>query len=211
MTCHKLLLVINTTNRNSNGEELTEIYIKTLKNPTRSSIFYQLTRKPEMTATEISRALGEDVDVVYYHMKFLKKLDLVSEPRVQVRGNYLEKYYSLTPKVRKSLAEADRKATNKMKEMAPEEFRQVLLTAFALIKSAVVSSANSIEKADAKVINGLNKKRNFSIEINYCTKERYYELLKDLKKIEKPPDEKNDYAERGYTIALLAMPNLNEE
>lgn len=199
------------SNSPSKTQDLVEAYIQTMKNTTRASIIFQLARKSEMTATEISRVLGEDVDVIYYHMKFLRKLGLVSEPRVEVRGNYLEKYYSLSPEMRQSSTEADKSFLKKLKGVAPEEYRKVLLTSFALLKSVVAGSANQIETADENVLNSLNKKRNLVVWIIYCTKELYYELLKDVKKFTKVPEEEKDSGKKTYTIALLAMPKLDEE
>ena len=195
------------------GEEIAEAYMETMKNVTRAAIFDQLFRKTELTATEISKILGEDVDVVYYHMKFLRKMGLVSEPRVEVRGNYLEKYYSLTAETKQSIArgelgESERKVLDKME---PEEFRQVLMTAFALIQSATAGAANQIKRVDRDVIADLKKKRNITIQIIRCTKERYYELLKDLKEIARAPSEVANHGELDYIIVFWAMPKLDEE
>jgi len=195
------------------GEEIAEAYMETMKNATRATIFAQLYRKPELTATEISKILGEDVDVVYYHMKFLRKMGLVSEPRVEVRGNYLEKYYSLTAEAKQSIAGGElgtheRKALDKME---PEEFRQMLMTAFALIQSLTAGAANQIKRADRGVIANLKKERNFTIQIIPCTKERYYELLKNLKEIARAPCEVANHCELDYMIAFWAIPKLDEE
>jgi len=195
------------------GEEIAEAYMETMKNATRATIFAQLYRKPELTATEISKILGEDVDVVYYHMKFLKKMGLVSEPRVEVRGNYLEKYYSLTAEAKQSIAGGElgtheRKVFDKME---PEEFRQMLTTAFALIQSLTAGAANQIKRADRNVIANLKKERNITIQFIPCTKERYYELLKNLKEIARVPCEVANHFELDYMIAFWAMPKLDEE
>lgn len=189
-----------------------EAYIKTMRNSTRAAIFDQLYRKPELTATEISKSLGKDVDVVYYHMKFLKKMGLVSEPRVEVRGNYIEKYYSLTPQAKQSLARGEsEKLTRKIEEMTPEEFRQVLMTGFALIQSATAGAASQIKRVDRDVIADLKKKRGITVRIIRCTKERYYELLKNLREIARPPFEVANQGELDYIIAFWAMPKLDEE
>jgi len=104
-----------------------EAYVRTMKNSTRAAIFDQLYRKSELTATEIAKNLGKDVDVVYYHMKFLKKIGLVSEPRVEVRDNYIEKYYSLAPATKQRFARGEsEKVTREIGEMEPEEFRHML-------------------------------------------------------------------------------------
>jgi DNA-binding PadR family transcriptional regulator len=165
-----------------------------------------------LTATEISKILGEDVDVVYYHLKFLKKFGLVSEPRVEVRGGYIEKYYSLTPEIRKEFARAHESEaiTEKVEEMGPEEFRRLLMTGLALIQSVTAGAANQIKRVDKDVIADLKKKRDFTIQVIYCTRERYYKLLKNLKEIAEIPSEASNRVELGYTIAFWAMPKLEE-
>ncbi len=195
------------------GEEIAEAYMETMKNATRAAIFAQLYRKPELTATEISKILGEDVDVVYYHMKFLRKMGLVSEPRVEVRGNYLEKYYSLTTEAKQSIAGGDLGAHERkvLDKTDPEEFRQMLTTAFALIQSLTAGAANQIKRADGDVIANLKKKNNFTIQFILCTKERYYEMLKNLKEIARAPCEVANHCELDYMIAFWTMPKLDEE
>jgi len=195
------------------GEKIAEAFMETMKNVTRAAIFNQLYQKPEFTATEISKILGEDVDVIYYHMKFLRKMGLVSEPRVEVRGNYIEKYYSLTAEAKQSIAGEERGTFERkaLDKMEPEEFRQVLMTAFALMQSATAGAANQIKRVDKNVIADLKEKGNTTIWIIRCTKERYYELLKNLKGIARAPSEVANHGELGYTIAFWAMPKLDEE
>jgi DNA-binding transcriptional ArsR family regulator len=189
-----------------------EAYMRTMKNSTRAAIFDQLYRKSELTATEIAKNLGKDVDVVYYHMKFLKKLGLVSEPRVEVRDNYIEKYYSLTPEAKQNLARGEsEKVTRKIEEMEPEEFRQLLMAAFALIQSATAGAANQIKQVDESVITELKKKRSATVQIIRCNKERYYELLKTLTEVGRAPGEVANHGELDYMIAFWAMPKLEEE
>jgi DNA-binding transcriptional ArsR family regulator len=189
-----------------------EAYMRTMKNSTRAAIFDQLYRKSELTATEIAKNLGKDVDVVYYHIKFLKKLGLVSEPRVEVRDNYIEKYYSLTLEAKQNLARGEsEKVTRKIEEMEPEEFRQLLMAAFALIQSATAGAANQIKQVDESVITELKKKRSATVQIIRCNKERYYELLKTLTEVGRAPGEVANHGELDYMIAFWAMPKLEEE
>ncbi len=195
------------------GEKIAEAYMEAMKNTTRAAIFNQLYKETELTATEISKILREDVDVVYYHMKFLRKKGLVSEPRVEVRGNYIEKYYSLTPEAKQSMTgeeygTSERKALDKME---PEEFRQVLMTAYALMQSATAGAANQVKRVNKDVIADLKKKGDLTIQIHHCNKERYYELLKNLKEVAKAPSEATNQSELGYTIAFWALPKLDEE
>ena len=93
----------------------------------------------------------------------------------------------------------------------PEEFRQMLMTAFALIQSLTAGAANQIKRANRYVIANLKKKRNTTIQFIPCTKERYYELLKNLKEIARAPCEVANHCELGYAIAFWAVPKLDEE
>ncbi len=186
-----------------------EAYVKTMKNSTRAAIFDQLYRKSELTATEIAKNLGKDVDVVYYHMKFLKKIGLVSEPRVEVRDNYIEKYYSLAPEAKQRFARGEsEKVTREIGEMEPEEFRHMLMAGFALIQSATAGAASQIKQVDESVIAELKNKRNVTIRIIRCNKERYYDLLKTLTEVGRAPTEVADHGELDYVIAFWAMPKL---
>ena len=189
-----------------------EAYVRTMKNSTRAAIFDQLYRKSELTATEIAKNLGKDVDVVYYHMKFLKKLGFVSEPRVEVRDNYIEKYYSLAPEAKQNFARGEsEKVTREIGEMEPEEFRHMLMAGFALIQSATAGAASQIKQVDESVIAELKKKRSVTIRIIRCNKERYYDLLKTLTEVGRAPTEVADHGELDYVIAFWAMPKLEEE
>jgi DNA-binding transcriptional ArsR family regulator len=198
--------------KEKNTQSYAEAYVKTMKNSTRAAIFDQLYRKSELTATEIAKNLGKDVDVVYYHMKFLKKLGLVSEPRVEVRDNYIEKYYSLASEAKQNLARGEsEKLTRKIEEMGPEEFRRLLMAAFALIQSATAGAVSQIRQVDESVITELKKKRSAMVQIIRCNKERYYELLKTLTEVGRAPGEVANHGELDYMIAFWAMPKLDEE
>jgi DNA-binding transcriptional ArsR family regulator len=194
------------------GEEITAAYMETMKNVTRAAIFAQLYRKPELTATEISKILGEDVDVVYYHMKLLRKMGLVTEPRVEVRGNYIEKYYSLTAEAKQSLFGEERRTLERkaLDKMDPEEFRQVLMTAFALVQSLTAGAISQIKQVDRDVIADLKEKRSVSIQIIGCTEDRYSELLEDLKEIARVSESAN-HRELGYMIVFWALPKLDAD
>jgi len=164
-------------------ENFVENLIDTLKNPTRASIFFQLAKKPESTATEISKNLGEDVDVVYYHLKLLRKAGLISKPRVVIKGNYLEKYYSIRSDFKEKLMRSIEKLVVKEKELSPEEFRKMLIALLTVIQSILASSIKRIEKIDQKIINKMKEEDNIESKIIFCTKERYVQLLSKLREI----------------------------
>jgi len=192
-------------------ENFVENLIDTLKNPTRASIFFQLAKKPESTATEISKNLGEDVDVVYYHLKLLRKAGLISKPRVVIKGNYLEKYYSIRSDFKEKLMRSIEKLVVKEKELSPEEFRKMLIALLTVIQSILASSIKRIEKIDQKIINKMKEEDNIESKIIFCTKERYMQLLSKLREIARGDilDTFNPI-EKEYVILIVAIPKLNE-
>jgi len=72
------------------------------------------------------------------------------------------------------------------------------------------SSPSVVGVARALIAN-LKKEKNFTIQFIPCTKERYFELLKNLKEIARAPCEVANHCELGYAIAFWAVPKLDEE
>ena len=192
-------------------EKFVENLIQTLQNPTRASVFFQLARKPESTATEISRRLGEDVDVVYYHLKLLKKAGLVSKPRVVVHKNYICKYYSLRPDFKEKFLESIKEYKRARTELAPNEYRQILIAFLTIIQSVVANSVRRLEQVDSDIIKKIMDKKNIKTEMISCSKERYDQLLGKLKEIAVSREYPTfDPIAKEYVIAIIAIPKLGE-
>jgi len=191
-------------------EKFVENLIQTLKNATRASIFYQLARKPESTATEISKNLGEDVDVVYYHLKLLKEAGLISKPRVVVKENYVEKYYSIVPDFKNRLLQSVKQLSAEEKALAVDEFRELLITLFTVVQSILASSTRMLKKVDARVIREIRDEDNIESKIIFCSKERYVTLLREFREIAKGDVlETFDSTTKEYVIAVVAIPKLS--
>jgi predicted transcriptional regulator len=72
-----------------------ERFTRSFQNPTKLSILLLLTQKKEMTVTQMSRYIGVTKANLYHSIVELVKDGLVSEPEIQVKRNYIEKYYHL--------------------------------------------------------------------------------------------------------------------
>lgn len=202
---------MNTISMGGQEEKFVDDLIQTLRNPTRASIFYQLARKPESTATEISKNLGEHVDVVYYHLKLLKKAGLVSKPRVEVCGNYICKYYSIRPDFKERFLQSSRRYKARWKELSTDEMREMLIARLTVIQSIIASSIKRLEKIDVEVIEKMRDERNIESQIVFCSKERYDELLGKLKNVSKSSVmETFDPIEKEYVVAIAAIPKMGE-
>jgi DNA-binding transcriptional ArsR family regulator len=197
------ILSYSEVNENSN------VFGQTLKNHTRAAIFFELVRKPELTATEISKNLGLDVDVVYYHLKLLRKSKLVSDPRVEVKGNYIEKYYSLMPGVLEKYINPKKVP---YEQLSTEEFKQLMINALAMLQSTTASSFNRIKGADAETIEWIRSENNALIRQLYLPREKYYEALGQIREIlDKAVVEPYNPLERNYVLLALAIPHLESK
>jgi DNA-binding transcriptional ArsR family regulator len=84
-------------------KKLYDRFAKSLQNPTKLSIMLLLAQNREMTVTQMSSHVGVTKASLYHSIAELMKDDLVSEPRVQVKKNYVEKYYRLNPLARRTI------------------------------------------------------------------------------------------------------------
>src|SRR5579863_7211616 len=82
---------------------LYERFAKSLQNPTKLSVMLLLVQNREMTVTQMSSHIGVTKASLYHSIAELVRDGLVSEPRVQVKKNYVEKYYQLNPLARKTI------------------------------------------------------------------------------------------------------------
>ena len=193
-------------------ETFADSLIQMLRNPTRASIFYRLIQKPESTATEISRNLGEHVDVIYYHLKLLKKAGLISDPKIVAQKTYVEKYYSLRSDFKDKFMQSIGSFKARKKELSSDEFREMQIALLTVIQSIVVSSMRRLKKVDSNVIDKIKNEKSIESRIIFCSKERYDQLLEKLREVAKSSvSEMFDPIPKERVIALLAMPKLNEK
>jgi len=187
--------------------------IDALKNPMRAAIFYQLARNPGSTATEIAERLGEDFDVVHYHLKRLRKMNLVSSPKTVVRRNYIEKQYSLVPDFKERFLRSCQEIAEREKEISPEDSKNLINAVFSVVRSIITESMKRIEKTPGKVINRIMDDDTIEIKIVFCSEEDYLKLLRKLREVLtfEVKAKTFDPAEKQYTITLFAIPKLDQD
>lgn len=187
-----------------------EALITAFKNPTRTAVFYQLLRKPESTATEIAKRLSEDFDVVHYHLKHLRKLKLVQEPKIVVRRNYVEKRYSLRPDFKERLLESLEPLVAEEKALSAKDSRNLIIALLSVVRSIITESVKRLEAASDETVKRIMEKDIAETKIIFCSEESYLQLLEKLRKtLGGYVLESFDPTEKEYTIALVAIPKLD--
>jgi len=193
------------------SRKFAEALIDALKNPTRAAIFYQLAKNPGSTATEIAKRLGEDFDVVHYHLKQLKRMNFVSSPKTIVRRNYIEKRYSLVPDFKERFLRSCKEISEKEKDISPEDSRNLVSAVLSVVRSIITESMKRLEKTSDKVVKKIMAEDTVEVKIVFCSEEDYLRLLGKLREILTfnvkaktfDPDKKQ------YTITLFAIPKLD--
>jgi DNA-binding transcriptional ArsR family regulator len=193
-------------------KEFVDSLIMILKNPTRASIFYQLIKKYEASATEIAKEIDVDVDIVYYHLKILRKIGIISDPKVIVKGNYVEKYYSVRPDFKEKLLGSVKQLLTREKEMDIEEFREMVIALLSVIQSILSNSIRELREADTKLLDVIREKNYLESKIIFCNRDRYIELLRKLREsVKEGVLETFDPVKKEYVIVVIGIPKINED
>jgi len=193
------------------SRKFAEALINALKNPTRAAIFYQLARKPGSTATEIGERLGEDFDVVHYHLKRLRRMNLVSSPKTVVRRNYIEKRYSLVPDFKERFLRACQEIGEREKAISPEDSKNLINAVFSVVRSIITESMKRLERTPDDVVERIMREDTVEIKIVFCSEEDYLKLLGKLREVLTFEVKAKTFepAEKQYAITLFAIPKLD--
>jgi DNA-binding transcriptional ArsR family regulator len=197
--------------------ELLQGFIRALSDPTRGAILTELEHEGELTATQLARRLGLTANNVYHHMRVLRELAVVGEPRVVPRETYVEKYYQLAPEMQALLGNdpewLDRAQSRLTAEDRKELFISMCLTTAQLLQRA----ARRYAKMDAQEFDALIRQRRLGmVSINDMGQERLESRLKSLRDIQRQEHE-TGFAEAGeayrrpqHVVLMAALPFLWE-
>ncbi|NMP23931.1 helix-turn-helix domain-containing protein [Sulfobacillus harzensis] len=60
-----------------------------MSDPTRASLLMEIERAGEMTATKLAERLGLTANNVYHHLRVIKRLGILEEPRIVPGPTYV--------------------------------------------------------------------------------------------------------------------------
>ena len=155
-----------------------------MQNPTKLKIIFLLMKHPKLTVTQMSKEIGVSKANLYHFAAKMVKDGLLSEPEVVVKGNYVEKYYTLKWGALESINAVERRINS----LRPEEQKEVLQT--FLVSATFISRmlADELSRADRDAlakIHSAYRKNMINTSYLLLPDEVYAEAVRKLNKVVK--------------------------
>jgi DNA-binding transcriptional ArsR family regulator len=157
-------------------------FIRALSDPTRGAILTELEHSGELTATQLAKRLGLTANNVYHHMRVLRELKVVGEPRVVPRETYVEKYYQLAPEIRAVVGSDPEWLDRVQKGMSAEERKELFISMCLTMAQLLQRAARRYAEMDTAEFDALMSQRNLGmVSINDMGQKRLESRLKSLR------------------------------
>lgn len=164
------------------SKEFLQGLIRALSDPTRGAILTELEHSGELTATQLARRLGLTANNVYHHMRVLRELKVVGEPRVMPRETYVEKYYQLAPEVQAVIGSDPEWLDRAQKEFTAEERKELFIGMCLTMAQLLQRAARQYAEMDATAFDALMTQRTLGmVSINEMGQKRLESRLKSLR------------------------------
>ncbi len=157
-------------------------YGEAIKDPTRGAILVELDRLGEATPTQLGRRLGVPANNIYHHIRVLRQLQVVDEPRAVASDSYVEKYYKINPALRAALRLDPDWYTG---ETITAEDRQTQLVSMCLTMATLLrAAARDLEHRDAEELDReIQEHKHLVLSINRVSREQLNFRLNEFRDV----------------------------
>jgi DNA-binding transcriptional ArsR family regulator len=157
-------------------------FIRALSDPTRGAILTELEHSGDLTATQLAKRLGLTANNVYHHMRVLRELKVVGEPRVVPRETYVEKYYQLAPEAQALLGSDPEWLDRAQKGLSAEERKELFVSMCLEMAQLLQRAARRYAEMDAETFDTLILQRKLGmLSINELGQARLESRLQPLR------------------------------
>jgi DNA-binding transcriptional ArsR family regulator len=191
-------------------------FIRALSEPTRGAILTELEHSGELTATQLARRLGLTANNVYHHMRVLRELKVVGEPRIVPRETYVEKYYQLAPEVQAVIGSDPEWLDRVQKGMSAEERKALFISMCLTMAQLLQRAARQYAEMDTTAFDALMSQRKLGmLSINEMGQARLESRLKSLRDTLRHEHESGIADEeprsQQHVVLMAGLPFLWEE
>ncbi len=188
-----------------------DIMINAIRNPTKLKIITLLTNHDKMTVTGMSKHIKTTRSNIYQNISELLKNNIVLEPEIKVKKNYVEKYYRLN----NSFFDLDEfEMENEIVKLSNDDFRNLLKSFFlaqSMNLSILAEEIDNVSDENISKIKTIGGKNKILMSYGSVSDRFSTELLKIYKDFIKKYDEesKNNKNEKELnTFMFLMFPNI---
>lgn len=196
------------------GEGLQQLIVA-LSDPTRAAIIGELGHARELTPTQLARRLGLTPNNVYHHIRVLRGMGLLEEPRAVPGPTYVEKYYRMKPLLLTATTDpnwVDRTQVTMTPEQRQAFFVGHLLQMAALLRRAAQRYA-ALDPADFE---RLRDQAIIMSSVNDASRTRLVHRLKAWRdeltdEYERMPPGASDAGPETNLLIMAGLPNFWDE
>lgn len=193
--------------------DLLKAYIVALSDPTRATILGELGHAGELTPTQIAKRLGLTANNVYHHIRVLRGMGLLAEPRAVPGPTYVEKYYRVRPEL--EAATADPNWPERVHGSMTPEQRQAFICAQLLeMASALRRAAQRYATMDPTEFDRYRQEQILMTSGNEATRARLISRLRAWREeleeeyARMPPAEDTDPRARTDLLLMVGLPDF---
>ena len=190
-----------------------DIFMSAFRNFTKLKIITLLTNHDKMTVTQMSKYIKTTRSNIYQNISELLKNNIVLEPEIMVKKNYVEKYYRLN----NDFFDFDEFALEKeITKLSNEDFRNLLKSFFLAQSMNLNIIAEEIDGLNDKNINKLKtvESMNKMVTSYGAVSDKFSaELIKIYEEFIKKYDKENkehkkEYKNESNIFLFLIFPNV---
>ncbi len=191
------------------------VLFNALENPTKLNIIFLLSRHEKMTVTQMAEHVQVGRPNLYHFVNEMVKDGLLLKPEVEVKRNYVEKYYQLNRKMLESQDPAEHKRLTKA--ASPEKLNSILRSGLAAIGLELRLLAEESARADTKTMQSTAQAiadDRMMLSYSILSDEAYDYIIAELKKLAKIVEKrwgKEKIMVGGNRIILAAIPSPQAE
>jgi len=191
-------------------------FIRALSDPTRGAILTELEHSGELTATQLAKRLGLTANNVYHHMRVLRELKVVGEPRVVPRETYVEKYYQLAPEIQAVVGSDPEWLDRAQKDFTAEERKELFISMCLTMAQLLQRAARQYAEMDVAAFDTLMSQRTLGmVSINEVGQKRLESRLKSLRDTLRQEHESGianeEQRARQHVVLMAGLPFLWDE
>lgn len=187
--------------------EPSEVLLRAFKNPTKLAIIALLLKYKQMTVTQLSKITRTTRPNLYRSIKELVEDGIIMKPRIEVKKNYVEKYYEINLKIFNEvknehiMSAIGRASAQDLRELAVSFLLMNSLLSNVFAEQVRMASDSEIEKFRKDMLNGyiLMSYSTLSQNSMELFSKYFKQFIMDIEKQES--NEKEEYA-----LILLSFP-----
>jgi DNA-binding transcriptional ArsR family regulator len=184
-------------------------YATAVGDPTRGMILVELSRRGEMTGTQLAKRLDLTVNNVYHHLRVLRQLEVIGAPRVVPGDTYVEKYYSINPEISAALRLDPEWYSRARGTLSPEDQQAVIVGVCLTMALLLRQAARDYEEMDPATLDQYVRDQLLMLSTNRISREQLRSRAESVRSLlaRAAPDDGGAATTHSDLLLFAALPS----